>query len=99
MFEVRSGQCIATFSDRRFGGDDLHVAVDSFDRIIVSDYESNRLAFFDDEFESISEFGSEGAQPGQFCGPTGVFMDEKNGRLLVCDAGNNRVQILGCSSD
>jgi len=37
VFEERSGQCIATFSDRRFGGGWLHVAVDSFDRIIVSD--------------------------------------------------------------
>ena len=94
VFEVRSGQCIATFSDRRFSGWDLHVAVDSFDRIIVSDSGSNRLAFFDGGFESIGEFGSKGNQLGQFDYPQGVCVDEKNGRLLVCEEANHRVQIL-----
>ena len=94
VFEVRSGQCIATFSDRRFCGVFLHVAVDSFDRIIVSDCGSRRLAFFDGGFESIGEFGSKGDQLGLFSGPQGVCVDEKNGRLLVCDYSNHRVQIL-----
>ena len=94
VFEVRSGQCIATFSDRRFGGGHLHVAVDSFDRMIVSDYGSNRLSFFDEGSESIGEFGSEGNQLGQFDRPQGVCMDERIVRLLVCDSGNNRVQMV-----
>ena len=94
VFEVRSGQCIATFSDDRFGGGNLHVAVDSFDRIIVSDSGSHRLALFDEGFESIGEFGSMGNQLGQFDCPQGVCIDEKSGRLLVCDYNNNRVQIL-----
>ena len=94
MFEVRSGQCIATFSDRRFGEGNLHVAVDSFDRIIVSDEGPHRLTFFDGGFQSIGEFGSKGDQLGQFFRPDGVCVDEKNGRLLVCELCNNRVQIL-----
>jgi len=49
---------------------------------------------FEGGFESIGEFGSKGNQLGQFKGPAGVWMDEKNGRLLVCDGWNNRVQMV-----
>jgi len=72
----------------------LHIAVDSFDRVIVSDIPSDRLEFFDSNFQSIGQFGSKGNGMGQFSGLHGVRIDEPNGRLIVCDNWNNRLQII-----
>jgi len=61
-------------------------------RIIASDIIHNRvqvLSLIDGSF--LFEFGSQGDQPGQFTSPQGVCIDNQ-GRIIVADAGNNRLQ-------
>ena len=91
VFEASSGEFVTNFG--QFSGN-LHLSIDSFDRVIVSDSESNRLEFFDGGFQSIGQFGSNGNEIGQFNCPQGVWIDEQNGRLIVCDPGNNRLQTV-----
>jgi len=61
-------------------------------RIIVSDTSNHRvqvLSLIDGSF--LFEFGSQGNQPGQFSHPQAVCMANQ-GRIIVADAGNNRLQ-------
>ena len=52
-----------------------------------------RLVVFNNAGEYLHDIGSKGSGDGQFSDPTGLFIDKLN-RLIVCDAGNSRVQLL-----
>ena len=92
VFEGSSGVLKTKLGE--FGGYGVNMAVDSFDRVIVSDNGSHRLEFFDSNFKSIGKFGSNGNGIGQFNNPNGVWIDEENDCLIVCDSINNRLQII-----
>ena len=65
MFNIHNQQCFSTFKGKNeFSGINLHLTVDSFDRIIVSDNRNNQIEFFDEEWKSISTFGSKGNELG-----------------------------------
>lgn len=42
----------------------------------------------------LKTIGSKGSEPGQFNEPEGIAID-KDGNIIVADAGNNRVQVIG----
>ena len=46
----------------------------------------------------MNSFGSEGSNFGQFKHPRGLTTDTEN-FILVCDSGNNRVQVFRGSGD
>ena len=52
-----------------------------------------RLVVFNNAGEYLHDIGSKGSGDGQFSGPTGLVIDKLN-RLIVCDAGNSRLQLL-----
>ena len=54
---------------------------------------AGRLVVFNNAGEYLHDIGSKGSGDGQFSGPTGLVID-KLSRLIVCDAGNSRVQLL-----
>ena len=54
---------------------------------------AGRLVVFNNAGEYLHDIGSKGCGDGQFSGPTGLVIDKLN-RLIVCDAGNSRVQLL-----
>ena len=54
---------------------------------------AGRLVVFNNAGEYLHDIGSKGSGDGQFSGPTGLVIDKLN-RLIVCDAGNSRVQLL-----
>ena len=54
---------------------------------------AGRLVVFNNAGEYLHDIGSKGSGDGQFSGPTGVVIDKLN-RLIVCDAGNSRLQLL-----
>ena len=81
------------FSEYLFEFNNLHLVVDSFDRIIVSDLFGHNLKFFESDYSLISKFGSNGRNIGQFDGPQGMDIDQ-DGNLFVCDTGNHRLQII-----
>ena len=54
---------------------------------------AGRLVVFNNAGEYLHDIGSKGSGDGQFSGPTGLVIDKLN-RLIVCDAGNSRLQLL-----
>ena len=63
------------------------------DKFFVSYPEANRVMVFNIAGEYLYDIGSEGTGDGQFSGPTGLAID-KFDRLIVCDAGNRRLQLF-----
>jgi WD40 repeat protein len=78
---------------KTFGTGRLHLAVDTFDRLIVSASKSHSLYFFESDLELITSFGSKGELTGQFNRPEGVCVGD-NGRLFVCDYKSHQIQII-----
>ena len=54
---------------------------------------AGRLVVFNNAGEYLHDIGCKGSGDGQFSGPTGLVIDKLN-RLIVCDAGNSRLQLL-----
>lgn len=98
LFDVQNDQADVIY-EPTFPSSCIHLAVDSFDRIVVSDWAGGRLHFLDAGFQYLGSFGSWGCQPGQFKFPMSLCFDEHLRRLLVCDSCNNRVQVLTCCSE
>lgn len=61
--------------------------------ILASDCESHAIKFISQTGDILHSIGSKGAGPSQFIRPQGIAIDY-NGRLLVCDSINNRIQIF-----
>ena len=61
--------------------------------ILGSDCENHCIKFLSPKGELLHSIGSKGANPAQFIRPQGIAVDY-NGRLLVCDSINNRIQIF-----
>lgn len=51
------------------------------------------MQVFDVNGKYLRSFGNEGNEPGQFRRPRGIALD-RVGNVLVCDQGNDRVQIV-----
>ena len=71
------------------------VAVAPDGTVAVSDTGHKRVALisFAGGAPTIATFGSEGPAPGEFIEPVGLtWLD--NERLLVCDTGNRRLQVV-----
>ncbi|HUU48376.1 MAG TPA: 6-bladed beta-propeller [Nitrosopumilaceae archaeon] len=71
----------------------LDVALDSTDRILVIDYNNQRIQIFNSAGNHIQSIGSFGSADGQFSYPTSIAVDSTD-RILVADTGNNRIQIF-----
>ena len=69
------------------------VAIDSSNRVYVSEWGNLRISIFTLEGEFVTSFGSKGSGLGQFRYPSGLAVDS-SGVVYVCDTGNNRVQLF-----
>ena len=72
----------------------LYRAVYHQDRFFVSDIEANCIKVFSKEGKFLYNIDSEGSGDGQLDHPVGLAIDKFN-NLIVCDAGNRRLQIFG----
>jgi YVTN family beta-propeller protein len=63
-------------------------------RILVVDSVNDRLQAFDELGNFVSAYGGPGSGPGHFQDPQGLAVDGE-GRVIVADTGNNRLQVLG----
>ena len=72
----------------------LFCAVYHQDRFFVSDAKANCIKVFSKEGKFIYNIGSVGSGDGQLNHPVGLAIDKFN-NLIVCDAGNRRLQIFG----
>lgn len=46
------------------------------------------------QYKSVFWFGSLGQQPGQFCMPGGISINDNTGNIAIADYGNNRIQLF-----
>ncbi len=63
------------------------------DLLYVTDACNHRIVVFKTDGTFVRNFGSPGTELGQFRFPYGLDVDSK-GRLVVCEFGNNRVQLV-----
>ena len=68
-------------------------AVYQQNKIFVSYLNADRVMVFNNAGEYLYYVGSEGSGDGQFSGPTRLAIEKFN-RLIVCDAGNRRLQLF-----
>ena len=87
------------YSDFNFDGlDGIELAIDSFDRIVVGDSESNQISMFDGGFELIDQYKGKGSEIGQLHIPKGMCFDRRS-NLVVCDFCNHRLQVISATTD
>lgn len=72
-------------------GSDYRIAIDSSDRVLVTDPGNNRVQRFSNSLVYDTQFGSAGSGNGQFNGPYGIAVDSSD-RVYVADLLNFRVQ-------
>jgi DNA-binding beta-propeller fold protein YncE len=61
--------------------------------VYITDACNHRIVVFTTEGKWLRNMGSPGSAPGQFRFPYGLAIDNE-GRLIVCEFGNNRVQMI-----
>ena len=64
----------------------------------VADTGNKRIAVFDADGNFLTDFGSQGFEPGQFDEPVGVAVGD-DGTVYVADTWNQRVQTFTPSQD
>lgn len=74
------------------------LAVDTCDRIFISDTGHHRIVICTPEGGYITSFGREGTELGQLKRPCGLDVTS-DGVLVVTDPGNKRLQIFGTTHE
>lgn len=69
------------------------ISVDSKGRVYVADTGNKRIVVYDTNGAILTQFGTEGFDPGQFSEPVDVKVDLP-GNVYVTDTWNQRVQVL-----
>ncbi|UJR25685.1 hypothetical protein I4U23_007036 [Adineta vaga] len=70
------------------------IAIDSNDRIFISDTGHNRIVICTPEGSYITHFGKEGSGSGELKRPCGLDITP-DGTIIVADGGNKRLQLFG----
>ncbi|CAM2706194.1 unnamed protein product [Rotaria socialis] len=70
------------------------IAIDSEDRIFISDTGHHRIVICTPEGTYITHFGMEGSEPGELKRPCGLDITI-DGTIIVADSGNKRLQLFG----
>ena len=85
---------------RKFGGEDLLVdpyhCIQKDQYFIVSDEGDHSIKVFNTDGDFLDKFGNEGKGDVEFNGPHCLSVDKAE-HLMVCDCGNNIVQVLDLS--
>lgn len=96
VFDPATGKFIARFGGK---GDDDHnldkpegIAVDPAGNIFVADYNTGFVKKYGPDFKWTLSFSEYGSAPGQ--NQKSEFMDIRDGRLYMPEAGNHRVNIF-----
>ncbi len=69
------------------------ITVDVEGRIFVADTGNKRIMVYDSNGAILTQFGSDGFDPGQFSEPVDVKVDDQ-GNVYVTDTWNQRIQVL-----
>ncbi|XP_068675476.1 tripartite motif-containing protein 2-like [Montipora foliosa] len=68
-------------------------AISYREKFFISYFYANCVKVFDKTGVYLHDIGCKGSNDGQFDGPRGLVIDKSN-RLIVCDAGNQRLQLF-----
>lgn len=107
VFDIMNSAPVTSYGTKGFAAHQFHspcdVCIDRDNRVVVSDMLNHRLQVFEftpktQELRHVKTFGGKGVGGGQFLFPKGLTMDE-DGKLLVCDSGNHRVQIFDMNNN
>ena len=96
VFDTKTGKFLARFGGK--GDDDQHldkpegIAVDPSGNIFVADYNTGYVKRYDSAYRWNLTFSEYGSAPGQ--NQKSEFMDIRDGRLYMPEAGNHRVNIF-----
>jgi sugar lactone lactonase YvrE len=93
VYNVESGQCLATMEDVRVLRVFCGVAFNTSGELFVSDHAKGQILVFDRMGELVRSFGERGSENGQFSCPSGLAFTPV-GCLVVADLLNHRVQVL-----
>jgi uncharacterized protein (TIGR03663 family) len=69
------------------------ITTDSLGNVFVADTGNKRIVVYDQNGAILTQFGTEGFDPGQFSEPVDVKVDLR-GRVYVTDTWNQRIQVL-----
>jgi DNA-binding beta-propeller fold protein YncE len=69
------------------------LAVDTQGQVYVTDTGNKRIVVFTPDGEYVTQFGSEGFEPGEFSEPVAAAIDSA-GNIYITDTWNQRVQVL-----
>ena len=93
----RSGVFLDEFGSQGGGDGQFNapygIAVDSQDRVIVSDVVDDRVQVFDSTGQYLFQFGSPGSGNGEFIDPSGVAVNSRD-QIVVADTNNDRIQVF-----
>ena len=70
------------------------IGFDKHDNVYVSEIGSDRVQVFDKDGNYLAQFGSTGADVGQFGNLHGLIVDRETGWIYVADTANDRVQVF-----
>ena len=92
----KDGQYLYKFGDRDGAGKmEFPVHVDFYqNKVFISQYEGGCLLVYDLNGTFLQQIGTPGNGEGQFNDPFGITINQSDGKIFVCDCGNNRVQIF-----
>ena len=98
VFTADGGQILDFGEEGTKDGRLFHPMSIAFDKsqkyILVADSDNNRVQYFEVKTgKFVKKFGSEGSGHGQFNGPCGISVDQKD-RVIVTDWNNHRVQVF-----
>jgi len=98
-FDATSGTFLSRFAGK---GDENHqldkpegIAVDLEGNVFVADYSSGFIKKYDSTYAWIESFSEYGTGPGQ--NMKSEFMDIRDGRLYLPEAGNHRIDVFDLS--
>ena len=93
----KEGELIKSFGSKGYQDGQFNspcgVDVDEEGRIIVADFENDRIQVFDNDGSFLHSFGSHGSSEGQFDAPSRVIVD-RDGNIVISDAFNHRIQVM-----
>ncbi|KAG2379164.1 hypothetical protein C9374_007802 [Naegleria lovaniensis] len=102
VLRASDGKVLKTFGAKK-GDDNVQLTqpeciyVSEDDQIIVTDQSAHRVQMIarkGDELSCIKIIGKEGQSNLEFATPRGIAVDETSNHLILCDCGNNRVQVF-----
>ncbi|KAF0973383.1 hypothetical protein FDP41_008087 [Naegleria fowleri] len=102
VLRASDGKVLKTFGAKK-GDDNVQlvqpecVYVSEDDQIIITDQSTHRVQIVTrkgDELSCIKIIGKEGQSNLEFTTPRGLAVDETSNHIILCDCGNNRVQVF-----